>query len=63
MKSPVTGKEMSMTWEENTIRYKDIEVTYMHEAFYDADMNEYWTTTELDEGNLERLKEAYNKLK
>lgn len=54
MKSPITGKEMILSTEKRTIKVDDenIEIDF---SFYMCDSGEKFTTTELDEKNINNL--------
>jgi len=63
MKSPLNGKEMRLTTRREMIEYQGTWITYNHVSWYDELSNESFTTTEQDEGNLNRIKnkrEIYN---
>ena len=53
MKSPITGKEMTLKTELATIQYKGKDVTYKHTFYFDG--VESFTTTELDEQNMKEI--------
>ena len=55
MKSPLTGKEMKLMSEPSTIDYKDKTYNVNHHFYLCELSNEQFTTTELDEINLEDL--------
>ena len=59
MKSPITGKEMLLIKESRilTFRNKEFEVVYHHYKCEDSE--EFFTTTELDEINLNQLYNQY----
>lgn len=60
MKSPITGKEMTLTSEIRTIAILDKVVEYEHEFYLCEDSGTQWTTTEIDERNLNRTREDRN---
>ena len=61
MKSPTTGEPMILDWEYREVKYKSVDLIYLH--WYYLDGNEKYTTTELDTINMENLKTQYqNKL-
>lgn len=62
MKSPITGKEMILVSEPNTIEYKGKVYNVVSHFYLCVDSNERFTTTELDELNLKELKELKNKI-
>lgn len=53
MKSPLTGKEMTLKTELRTIHYKGEDVIYKHTFYFDG--VESFTTTELDEENMKEI--------
>ena len=55
MKSPLTGKEMKLMSELSTLTYRGIEYDVIHHFYLCELTNEQFTTTELDEKNLEEL--------
>lgn len=55
MKSPLTGKEMILKSEESTLVYKGVPYNVIHHYYLCETTNEQFTTTELDEKNLEEL--------
>jgi len=59
MKSPITGKEMLLIKESRilTFRKEEFEVVYHH--YKCEDSGEFFTTTELDEINLNQLHNQY----
>ena len=59
MKSPITGKEMTLKSELRTVHYKSKDVTYKHTFYFDG--TESFTTTELDEQNMKEMKRQYGK--
>lgn len=56
MKSPITNSEMKEKTECTTIKIKGKEVRYISHFFECPDTKERFTTTELDELNLENMK-------
>jgi hypothetical protein len=58
MKSPLTGKEMILMSEPDTIEYKGKVYDVIHHFYLCNQTNESFTTTELDELNLKELKNA-----
>jgi len=56
MKSPITGKEMILVSEPNTIEYKGKVYDVVNHFYLCIESNERFTTTELDELNLKELK-------
>jgi hypothetical protein len=62
MKSPTTGNEMKIRNEMREVYYKGQEIPYMHSSYYCEDKNEYFTTTELDEINIDRIIKKYKLL-
>jgi len=55
MKSPLTGKEMKLMSEPSTLDYKGKTYDVTHHYYLCEDTNEQFTTTELDEKNLDEL--------
>jgi hypothetical protein len=55
MKSPLTGKEMKLMSEQSTLDYKGKTYDVTHHFYLCELSNEQFTTTELDEQNLEEL--------
>ena len=55
MKSPLTGKEMKLVSEPSTMDYKGKTYNVIHHFYLCELSNEQFTTTELDEINLEDL--------
>lgn len=58
MKSPITGKEMALQVEKSRLVFRKEEFEYNHKSYYCVDSGESFTTTELDEFNLNQV---YNK--
>jgi hypothetical protein len=57
MKSPLTGKEMKLMSEPSTLDYKGKTYNVTHHYYLCELTNEQFTTTELDEKNLDELYE------
>ena len=55
MKSPLTGREMKLVSEPSTMDYKGKTYNVIHHFYLCELTNEQFTTTELDEINLEDL--------
>ena len=55
MKSPLTGKEMKLMSEPSTLNYRGKQYNVNHHFYLCELSNEQFTTTELDEINLEDL--------
>jgi len=55
MKSPLTGREMKLMSEQSTLDYKGKTYDVTHHFYLCELSNEQFTTTELDEQNLEEL--------
>lgn len=55
MKSPLTGKEMKLMSEPSTLTYREKEYKVTHHFYLCELTNEEFTTTELDEQNLQEL--------
>jgi hypothetical protein len=55
MKSPLTGKEMKLMSEPSTLDYKGKTYNVTHHYYLCELTNEQFTTTELDEKNLDEL--------
>jgi len=58
MKSPITGKEMTLQHEKSILVFRKEQFEYIHKSYYCSDSGESFTTTELDEFNLNQV---YNK--
>jgi uncharacterized phage-associated protein/DNA-binding transcriptional regulator YiaG len=58
MKSPITGKEMTLQKVEGILTFRKEEFSYTHLSYLCEDNKEHFTTTELDELNLNQV---YNK--
>jgi len=59
MKSPITGKEMTLQDEKNILVFRKEQFEYIHRSYYCADSGESFTTTELDEFNLNQVYNTY----
>lgn len=59
MKSPITGKEMALRIEQNILEFRKEKFEYNHKSYYCADSGESFTTTELDEFNLNQVYNQY----
>jgi len=55
MKSPLTGKEMKLMSEPSTLDYKGKTYNVIHHYYLCELTNKQFTTTELDEQNLNEL--------
>jgi len=55
MKSPLTGKEMKLMSEPSTLDYKGKTYNVIHHHYLCELTNEQFTTSELDEQNLQEL--------
>ena len=55
MKSPLTGREMKLMSEPSTLDYKGKTYNVIHHFYLCELSNEQFTTTELDEQNLNEL--------
>jgi hypothetical protein len=55
MKSPLTGKEMKLMSEPSTLTYRGKQYNVNHHFYLCELSNEQFTTTELDEQNLDEL--------
>jgi hypothetical protein len=55
MKSPLTGREMKLMSEPSTLDYKGKTYNVIHHYYLCELSNEQFTTTELDEQNLQEL--------
>ena len=60
MKSPLTGKEMILMSEPDTLEYKGKVYDVIHHCYLCEQTKERFTTTELDELNLKELEDAIN---
>lgn len=61
MKSPFTGKEMSLVREKRSLTYRNKEIEFIHHAFRCEETEEQFTTTELDELNVSQVYDNYFK--
>lgn len=59
MKSPITGKEMTLQTNRNTVTFRKEEFNYFHLNYYCEDSGEFFTTTDLDELNLNQVYNQY----
>lgn len=59
MKSPITGKEMTLQIEKSILVFRKEQFEYNHKSYYCADSDESFTTTELDEFNLNQVYNQY----
>ena len=55
MKSPLTGREMKLMSEPSTLTYRGKQYNVNHHFYLCELSNEQFTTTELDEQNLDEL--------
>jgi hypothetical protein len=55
MKSPLTGREMKLMSEPSTLNYRGKQYNVSHHFYLCELSNEQFTTTELDEQNLQEL--------
>ena len=55
MKSPLTGKKMKLMSEPSTLSYRGKQYNVNHHFYLCELSNEQFTTTELDEQNLDEL--------
>lgn len=60
MKSPLTGREMILMSEPDTLEYKGKTYDVIHHFYLCEQTNERFTTTELDELNLKELENEVN---
>lgn len=58
MKSPITGKIMTLQFKDSSLVFRKESFSYRHVGYYCEDSKEVFTTTELDEMNLNQV---YNK--
>jgi len=63
MNSPITGKKMTLEEAIVSTTYLGIEISYLSKFYRCKFSDQGFTTTDLDEGNLKRLHQAYNKQK
>lgn len=59
MKSPITGKEMILQTNKNSVVFRKEEFEYFHLSYYCEDSQESFTTTEIDELNLNQVYNQY----
>src|SRR5690554_3373071 len=59
MKSPITAKEMTLRIEKSILVFRKEEFEYFHKSYYCEDSGESFTTTELDEFNLNQVYNQY----
>lgn len=59
MKSPITGKEMTLQIEKSILEFRKEKFEYYHKSYYCAESGESFTTTELDEFNLSQVYNQY----
>ncbi|MFV8392812.1 type II toxin-antitoxin system antitoxin SocA domain-containing protein [Flavobacterium sp. LB2P6] len=59
MKSPITGKEMSLQIEESSLVFRKEEFNYFHLSYNCEDSGESFTTTEIDEININQVYNQY----
>lgn len=59
MKSPFTGKEMILQIEKSTLIFRKETFEYIHKSYLCEDSGESFTTTELDEFNLNQVYNQY----
>lgn len=59
MKSPITGKEMTLIKEERNMTFRKEEFPIVYHYYLCDDSNEQFTSTELDELNLLQLYNQY----
>lgn len=59
MRSPITDKEMELKSRQEVISFRKEEIPYTHFYYYCADSGEQFTTTELDELNLNQVYNEY----
>ncbi|SHL05107.1 type II TA system antitoxin MqsA family protein [Flavobacterium chilense] len=59
MKSPITGKEMTLRASTSRLVFRKEEFEYFHLGYYCEDSDELFTTTELDEMNLNQVYNQY----
>lgn len=59
MKSPITGKEMTLHIEKSILVFRKEQFEYNHKSYYCSDSSESFTTTELDEFNLNQVYNQY----
>lgn len=59
MKSPFTGKLMTLQREARTLKFRKEDFNYCHHNYYCKDTNQFFTSTELDEINLNQVYNQY----
>ena len=59
MKSPITGKEMVLIKENRNLSFRKEELEVVYHHYKCEDSGEFFTTTELDEINLNQLYNQY----
>lgn len=59
MKSPITGKEMTLKVEKSILEFRKEKFEYNHKFYYCEESGESFTTTELDEFNLNQVYNQY----
>ena len=59
MNSPITNKPMELRNEMREVPYLGKIIPYLHTCWYCEDSDGSFTTTELDEINLKRIKDKY----
>jgi putative zinc finger/helix-turn-helix YgiT family protein len=59
MKSPITGKEMTLQIEKSILEFRKEKFEYNHKSYYCEESGESFTTTELDEFNLNQVYNQY----
>ena len=59
MKSPITGKEMSLKREMSVLKFRKMDFEYSNHFYFCDSSKEKFTTTELDELNLAQVYNAY----
>lgn len=59
MKSPITGKEMTLQIEKSILVFRKEQFEYNHKSYYCSNSGESFTTTELDEFNLNQVYNQY----
>lgn len=59
MKSPITGKDMSLVTKTSTMVFRKETFEYSHQSYHCEVSGEYFTTTELDELNLNQVYNQY----
>lgn len=59
MKSPITGKEMTLQIEKSILVFRKEKFEYNHKSYLCEDSGESFTTTELDEFNLNQVYNQY----